>query len=292
MLVTNIQRFSLDDGPGIRTTVFLAGCNMRCLWCHNPEAFEKIMLGYDRERCVGCRRCEQVCPKGVHMFKNNEHQMRRKECIRCWKCIDICENGALFRNSRDISKADLLAEIEKDRHFYKRSSGGVTFSGGDPVLWSTDLQEILTECKKDGIHTAIETAGNYLFYVLEPLLDYTDLVIMDCKAYSDEIHKKYTGQSNKRILLNIEKLSTIHKTMWVRIPVIWNENITFDEMQKIAKFLEGKWIEKVELIPYHKMGIVKYKLYGKTYILDEAESPTEKQLEECYQILRDYHVSV
>ncbi len=292
MFVTNIQRFSLDDGPGIRTTIFLAGCNMRCLWCHNPENFEKIMLGYDREKCTQCRRCQQVCQNDVHIFKNNEHQIQREKCVKCWKCAGVCDNEALFKSSRELSKTELLAEIEKDRHFYNRSQGGVTFSGGEPVLWSKELGEILAECKNAGIHTAIETAGNYSFDLLEPLLDDADLIIMDCKTYSDEPHRRFTGQSNRKILSNIQKLSDIGKTMWVRIPVIWGVNITSGEMQRIAEFLEGKSVEKVELIPYHKMGIGKYRLYGQAYAISDAAPPTEEQMEECRRILRNYHVGI
>lgn len=290
LFVTNIQRFSLDDGPGIRTTVFLAGCNMRCLWCHNPENFECIMLAYDIQKCVGCRKCKQVCQKGVHLFKNNEHQIVWERCKRCLRCINVCENKALFQNSRDMAINDILAEIEKDKHFYRRSSGGVTFSGGEPVLYLEELERILEKCKEAGFHTAIETSGNYPFDFLERLLEYIDLVIIDCKAYSEEVHKRCTGKSNKLILSNIEELSFMDTKMWVRIPVIWGVNITLYEMQKIAEFLEGKQIEKVELIPYHKMGIAKYKIYGQKYTINDAKIPTAKQLEDCYQILKNYHI--
>lgn len=292
MRITNIQRFSLDDGPGIRTTVFLAGCNMRCLWCHNPEAFESIMLAYDAEKCVSCGCCEYVCQNGVHAIRDGKHKVLWEKCRKCLRCIDACKSGALFQNSRDVSIAELLTEISKDKHFYQRSLGGVTFSGGEPVLWSDELQEVLSECKKNGIHTAIETAGNYSFDLLERLLEYTDLVIMDCKAYSEELHKKLTGQSNQQVLFNMERLSKLHKRMWVRIPVVWNMNIDFVEMEKIARFLEGKQIEKVELLPYHRMGIGKYKMYGQEYLINDPVIPTQAQLERCYQILSEHTVPI
>lgn len=292
MLVTNIQRFSLDDGPGIRTTVFLAGCNMRCLWCHNPEALEANMLVYDSKKCSSCMRCGNVCRENVHIFKDQEHQIKWENCKKCLKCVEACESKALSRNARELSVKELVQEIEKDKHFYKRSSGGVTFSGGEPVLWAKDLQTILEICKKNGIHTAVETAGNYPFCMLETILKDVDLVIIDCKAYSEELHKKCTGKSNKQILHNIQKLSEIHKNMWVRIPVIWNVNITLNEMEEIARFLEGKNIEKVEIIPYHKMGIAKYKMHGLDYTINDAEPPTKEQTDECYEILRSYHLPV
>ena len=292
MLVSNIQRFSLDDGPGIRTTIFLAGCNMRCLWCHNPENFEGTMLAFNPEVCTGCRRCEQICPEGVHHFQDSEHRIQWDKCRKCFRCINVCEKGAIFSNSKDRSVTELMTEIEKDLDFYSRSSGGVTFSGGEPVLWSEELKEILAKCKKKGIHTAVETAGNYPFHFLDPLLKYTDLILMDCKAWSKDLHQRLTGQSNQQILSNIQSLSDFHKNIWIRIPVVWNINITFEQMEKIACFLEGKQIQKAELIPYHKMGIGKYKTYGQTYILNNIEVPDPKTIEECYRILKDHNIPV
>ena len=292
MRITNIQHFSLDDGPGIRTTVFFAGCNMRCLWCHNPENFENIMLAYDSANCTRCRNCKNICEKDVHIFAGDSHYVNWKNCVKCLKCIDACDNHALYQNSVEISEKELLYEIEQDRRFYERSSGGVTLSGGEPVLLKEDLKKILTECKGTGIHTAVETAGNYPFDQLEPLLESIDLVIIDCKAYSEEIHKNCTGHTNKQILFNIQRLSDIQKKIWVRIPAIWNVNITFQEMEKIAVFLKGKRIEKVELLPYHKMGIQKYKLYGKAYSLNNASPPDPKQLEQCYNILKRYNIPI
>lgn len=290
MLITNIQRFCLDDGPGIRTTVFFAGCNMRCLWCHNPENFEPIMLGYDQEKCTGCAHCREVCLEGVHMFKDAMHYVRWEKCKNCLRCIDACENEALFQNSRYMSETEVFKEIEKDIHFYKRSSGGVTFSGGEPVLYSSDLQYLLRKCKDNGIHTAIETAGNYQFSLLESLLEFIDLIIIDIKAFSENLHQKLTGQSNRQVLSNIEILNSTHKNIWVRIPVVWNVNITLEEIEKIANFLEGKRIEKTELLPYHKMGIAKYKVYGKNYHIMDAEEPTREQMDACYRILERHHI--
>lgn len=290
--MTNIQRFSLDDGPGIRTVIFLSGCNMRCLWCHNPETFEKIMLAFDANKCSNCGRCIEVCKKGVHIFLNNEHKIRWNQCNQCLKCIEICETKALFCNSRIISIEDIWMEIEKDVRYYKRSSGGVTFSGGEPILQNEELYKALVECKRHGIHTAIETAGNYPYILLKPLLQYIDLVIIDCKAYTENIHKQCTGKSNKQILNNIVKLCAIQKRIWLRIPVIWNVNITLEEIEKIADFLSDKRIERVELLPYHKMGSTKYPIYGQEYQLGNQSSPSEEVLEQCKDILESRHLPV
>ena len=292
MFITNIQRFSLEDGPGIRTTVFFAGCNMRCLWCHNPETFERIMLGYDPNKCVGCGQCTEVCKTDAHIFSKGVYHIDWNKCKRCLKCVEVCRNGALFLNSKEISADELLQEIEKDMRFYMKSSGGVTFSGGEPLLQVDGLREILKKCKKKKIHTVVETAGDYSFEILEPLLDYIDLIVMDCKAYSAELHKKCTGYSNEHIFDNIQKLSGIGKDIWIRIPVVWDINITFEEIEKIAEFLKGKQVNKVELLSYHKMGISKYKTYGKNYLLQTAKIPDEGQINRCYDILKKYQLPV
>lgn len=240
MKIANIQHFCINDGPGIRTTVFLTGCNMRCLWCHNPEMIMEEIFQY---------------------------------------------------SSKDISKEELFEEICEDRLFFERSGGGVTFSGGEPVLQALELKKILKKCKEEKISTAIETAGNYSFDVIDSLLDYVDLTILDCKAVSEEVHKKCTGVTNKQILKNIKILCERHKQVWIRIPVIWNVNIDEQEMNNIGKFLTALVIERVELIPYHKIGISKYDGYNLKYLLKEVKPPTKGQLELCCDILKQYNIT-
>jgi len=239
LLITNIQHFCLDDGPGIRTTVFTAGCNMRCLWCHNPEAV-------------------------------------------------IDEVYALI--ARKLTVNDILNEIYEDKAFYQKSSGGVTFSGGEPVLQAEELFEVLKQCKQNGICTALETGGNYSFGILEPLLKYIDLLIVDCKAVTKRVHIKCTGKTNTDILDNIKRLSEIEKRIWIRIPVIWNVNITVQELMNIGSFLKNIKAERIELLPYHKLGISKYNKYHLKYPLQDQEPPTEEQLEQCKNILGQYRV--
>jgi pyruvate formate lyase activating enzyme len=241
MLVTGIQHFSLDDGPGIRTTVFLAGCNMRCLWCHNPEAVEESLFSI---------------------------------------------------TAKNYGIDELWNEICTDRNFYQRSKGGVTFSGGEPVLHGNELKLILHKCRENGISTAIETAGNYPFGNLEMLLEDLDLVIMDLKAYTESVHERCTGKTNKDILENIRQLSMLDVPVWVRIPVVWNVNITKDEMTHIADFLKHLKIEHVELIPYHRYGISKYEKYGLDYALKDIKEPTEHELKLCEDILKRHDIDV
>lgn len=292
LLVTNIQRFSIEDGPGIRTTVFLAGCNMRCLWCHNPETFVSKMLAFEENRCTKCGRCEAVCNEDVHIINEYGHRIKWEQCKKCLKCIAVCEDKALHLNSCEMSVKEVFTQIEKDKRFYKKSSGGVTFSGGEPLLQAEALKDLLISCKRNGIDTAIETAGNYPFSLLEPLLEYVDLLIIDCKAFSEEIHRRCTGRSNKKILENIQCLSDISKRTWVRIPVIWDVNITPDELERIAAFLEGKKIEKVELLPYHRMGISKYQAYGLEYPLVDKEPSSKEQMDLCFRIMKKHKLSL
>lgn len=239
MKIVNIQHFCLDDGPGIRTTVFLAGCNMQCLWCHNPEAVVENVLTY---------------------------------------------------TAKDISIQKLMFHINEDKLFYESSGGGVTFSGGEPVLQITELLEVLQECKREKISVVIETAGNYPFELLENILDCVDLFIIDCKAFSNELHKKCTGKSNISILKNIKMLSERKRRLWIRIPIVWGVNILDKEMDQIGKFLSTMEFERVELIPYHKMGISKYKKYGLEYPLKNIEPPTKDQMVECSNILKRYNI--
>lgn len=236
MYITDIQHFSLDDGPGIRTTVFMSGCNMRCLWCHNPECLE-----------VG-------------------------------------------KHDREISMEELMKELMQDKEIMNRKQyrGGVTFSGGEPFMQREELKTALVECKKNEVKTAVETAGNYGFDIIEHVLDFIDLVIIDCKAYSENVHINCTGLSNRKILDNITKLSGKKKTLWIRIPVVPNINITFEEMHKIGLFLKDKHPARLELLPYHNYGAAKYKKFGMNYKLGNIDTPSMGYMDECIKILKSY----
>lgn len=247
MYITNVQRFSLDDGPGIRTTIFLAGCNMRCKWCHNPE--------------------------------NLEMHIKREE-------QDVYGNIIEIYNSENISVEKILVDILKDEKYYVKSGGGVTISGGEPLCQINEVEELLKMCKKHGINTAIETALNYPYSDLERILPYTDLVIADCKAVTETKHIECTGVSNKIILENINNLSVSNVKFWVRIPVIPEVNITEDEMYRIGEFLEDKNADVIELIPYHMMGISKYELWGYNYSLKEVKPPKSEYMRNCYNTLQ------
>ncbi len=249
-IIFDIQRNSFVDGPGIRTTVFFKGCNLKCRWCHNPESQspKRQMMVY-KNKCIGCGKCAEVCPNKL------------KSCDFCGRCEIYCPEDARKICGREYSADEVLSEIEKDRAFYDNSGGGATFSGGECMLQLDFLCEILKKCKENGIHTAVDTAGNVPWESFERILPYTDLFLYDVKAVSGELHRNGTGVSNELILENLKKLSRCADII-VRIPVIGGYNDNREEMKKAAEFLHGLGIKKVELLPYHAMGENKYDAIG------------------------------
>ena len=250
-MIFDIQRNSFVDGPGIRTTVFFKGCNLRCKWCHNPESqsFEKQMMFY-KDKCTGCGKCREVCPNHL------------QSCDFCGKCELYCPADARKVCGREYTPAEVFAEVIKDKAFYDNSGGGVTFSGGECMLQLDFLCEILEKCKSAGIHTAVDTAGNVPWKSFEKILPVTDLFLYDIKAFGAELHRKGTGVSNELILENLKNLSG-RADIIVRIPVIGGYNDNDEEIRQIADFLKQIKIIKAELLPYHAMGEHKYTALGR-----------------------------
>ena len=250
-MIFDIQRNSFVDGPGIRTTVFFKGCNLRCKWCHNPESqsFEKQMMFY-KDKCTGCGKCREVCPNHL------------QSCDFCGKCELYCPAEARKICGREYTSDEVLAEVIKDKAFYENSGGGVTFSGGECMLQLDFLCEILKKCKAAGIHTAVDTAGNVQWESFEKILPFTDLFLYDIKAFGAELHRKGTGVSNELILENLKNLSG-RADIIVRIPVIGGYNDNDEEIRQIADFLKQIKIIKAELLPYHAMGEHKYTALGR-----------------------------
>ncbi len=251
-MIFDIQRNSFVDGPGIRTTVFLKGCNLKCAWCHNPESqcFTKQMMFY-KSKCTDCGKCKEVCPYNL------------EKCDFCGKCVLYCPNNARKICSREISADEVLSEVIKDKMFYNSSNGGVTFSGGECMLQTDFLKEVLKLCKENGIHTAVDTAGCVPWENFVKIMPYTDMFLYDIKCADEEMHKKYTGVSNKLILENLKLLSNeFNGEIIIRIPVIGGVNDNVEEMQKIADLLNEMHYSKTELLPYHKMGEYKYEALG------------------------------
>jgi pyruvate formate lyase activating enzyme len=252
-IIFDIQRNSFVDGPGIRTTVFFKGCNLKCAWCHNPESQSaKPQMMFYKDKCTGCGKCKSVCP--YHL----------EQCELCGKCTLYCPADARMVCGKEHTVDEVLKEVLKDKAFYETSGGGVTFSGGECMLQIDFLAEILKKCKENGIHTAVDTAGHIPFESFEKILPYTDLFLYDVKMFDNENHKKYVGVGNDLILENLKKLFKAGAKIWVRIPVIAEVNDSVEEMQKIKCFLDSCGApEKVDLLPYHAMGENKYIAIGK-----------------------------
>ena len=252
-LIFDIDRNSFVDGPGIRTTVFFKGCNLKCAWCHNPEsqAFKPQMMFYS-DKCKGCGKCNEVC------------QNNFEKCDLCGKCTFYCPVDSRKVCGKEYTVDEVFAEIIKDRSYYDNSGGGVTFSGGECMLQIDFLLEILKKCKENSIHTAVDTAGHIPYEHFEKILPYTELFLYDIKMFDSEKHKKYTGVGNELILENLKKLFKANAKILIRIPIISDINDSIEEMLSIKEFFEknGK-PEKIELLPYHAMGENKYAAIGK-----------------------------
>ena len=267
----DIQRNSFVDGPGIRTTVFFKGCNLRCAWCHNPESQSaKPQMMFYKDKCTGCGKCKSVCP--YHL----------EQCELCGKCTLYCPVDARKVCGKEHTVDEVLKEVLKDKAFYETSGGGVTFSGGECMLQIDFLAEILKKCKENGIHTAVDTAGHIPFESFEKILPYTDLFLYDIKIFDSQKHKQYVGVGNELILENLKKLFERKAKLWIRIPIIPDVNDSIEEIQKIKDFLKTIGTpEKIELLPYHAMGENKYRAIGKEpQIFKTPDAENMKRLKE------------
>ena len=265
-IIFNIQHFSTDDGPGIRTTVFLKGCNLRCPWCHNPESQSGVpeMMFY-RQKCIGCGKCIEVCPQaGRNCFT--------EACLHCGKCAAVCPAEALVSCGKEMSVAEVLEEVLRDRDLYEISGGGVTLSGGEPVLQTAFLAELLQELKKAGVHTAVETAGCYETERLERILPFVDLLYMDLKCLEEEKHRRVIGASNGPILQNIQVAAQKAKKPVIRIPVIPGFND--GELPAMAEYIRNlPGHMEVELLPYHDMCAGKYEALNRPFLVEGYTVP-------------------
>lgn len=288
-LVFNIQRFSVNDGPGVRTIVFLNGCPLRCKWCCNPESQElRPVVMFKEVNCVGCGNCNVVCPTGASNFAY-PGKIDHTKCIACGKCVDVCYHKALELSGRWMTVEDLMKELYKDRVVYRRSGGGITVSGGEALVQHTFLLELLKTCKSVGWHTAIETTGFAKKEVLDEIVPWLDLVMMDIKHIDPVIHKQFTGVDNTKILENAIYISKMAKEMIVRVPVIPGFNADKKTITGIAKFATYMHnIKQIHLLPYHDLGSNKYGMLGKDYTLSDVKTPEASTMEELKEIVESY----
>jgi pyruvate formate lyase activating enzyme len=281
--VFDIQRFSWHDGPGIRTVVFLKGCNMNCFWCHNPESlsFEKDLLFY-RDKCVLCGKCVRVCPEGCHCFSpGGEHLIKRELCMKCGRCAEACYADALKIIGQKMTIDDVMKEVIKDMEFYEMSGGGITVSGGEPLLQAQGCYELLKMCKKNNIGTAIDTAGNVSLSSFNLVLPVTDYIIFDIKTLDEDKHREVCGVTNKKILENLRKLKNREVNILIKIPVIPGINDSRGEIDGIVDEVKNIInVAKIEILPFHKLAATKYRALGKRYEAEKLKQPEEEKIAE------------
>ena len=269
--IFDIARGSYVDGPGIRTTVFFKGCNLRCAWCHNPESqiADRQMMFY-KSKCTGCGMCREKCPHSL------------KKCVLCGKCAVYCPSNAREICGKEYSVDEVLREVIKDKVFYDNSGGGVTFSGGECMLYPDFLVEILKKCKENGISTAVDTAGHVPFDRFERVMPYTDLFLYDVKCIDSARHKEHVGVGNELILDNLARLLDRGASVIVRIPVIVGVNDSVEDMIAVRQLLDSHGGVSVELLPYHSMGEHKYAAIGRAP--QAFTPPTDEKMTELRAI--------
>lgn len=293
--IFNIQKFSIYDGPGIRTLVFFKGCPLRCLWCANPEGkSHNSCTLWNRDLCTHCGLCASVCDNGIHSLKDGQHIISAGHCLACGKCVSVCPQRALRLCGQEMEISEIMKIIMEDEVFYKTSGGGVTLGGGDPLAQPAAALELLRACKKAGLHTAIETSGHVERNTLCDIAAYTDLFLYDLKHTDNARHKELTGVENGKILSNLEWLIENGHQVRVRMPLITGCNTGLEEITRRAELL-NKWVGSgvflgVDLLPYHKLGVHKYAQMNERYPLGEEAAVSEEFLENATQIFSQYSI--
>lgn len=291
--IFNIQKFCLHDGPGIRTTVFFKGCNLRCQWCANPESQQMThQLTMDAGKCAGCGSCVATCPQKARSVIQAVSAVDLQRCTLCGACIAACPAGAIGKEGRTVTVAEVVDEVMKDKPFYDRSGGGVTFSGGEVLLQTEFAGALADELRAKGVHVAIETAGAVESAVFVDFLEKVDFVLMDLKHYDSACHMSGTGADNRKILENIRLLRQSGRPFMVRIPVIPGYNDSLQDAQQFATLLAQLQILQVELLPFHRMGQHKYDLLGVEYGYAHVPPLPAESLLPYRQVFTQYGIEV
>ena len=292
--IFDIKKLAIHDGPGIRTTVFLKGCPLSCIWCHNPESISpKPELGYIPNKCSGCGACAAVCPTGAHSFsETGEHRIDRALCIHCFKCVDACLWEALTIYGRDVTVDQVMAKLLPDRSFFEESGGGVTLSGGEPLAQPAFAAALLKACREAGFHTCVDTSGCAPWAVFEQVIPYTSMFLYDVKFFDEALHKKYTGVPNSLILDNLRALGERGIPIEIRIPLIPHVNDDMEELAKTARFLSGVPVERVRLLPYNELARSKYTTIGREPTVPNERKQAREIMEAYGRLFRDAGLDV
>lgn len=280
-ILFDIRRYSVHDGPGIRTTVFFKGCPLNCWWCHNPEGKTPEIEIFQREnRCIRCGACLDVCEVGAIIQRNDTFEIDRKLCTLCGACVDECYAEARELVGRRMTVAEVMEEIERDRPFYQQSGGGVTFSGGEPLFQPTFLAALLKTCRQQGIHTALDTSGYASWTLLDRLRQDVDLFLYDLKLIDEQRHRQFTGVSNGIILENLRRLSALGHTLFVRFPIIPYINDDDQNLAQMAELLLSlPQKHPLDILPYHASALHKYHGLGVEYLLMETPAPEQERID-------------
>jgi len=263
--VFNIQRFSVHDGPGIRTNVFLKGCPLRCIWCHNPEGLSaKRQMKFSADKCIGCGDCVDVCDYGGHLFHDKMHMVDFSRCVACMKCSDVCPANAIEADGVIMTVDSVIKEVLRDKSFFESSGGGLTLSGGEPFYQPEFALEILKAAKAEGINCAVETCGMASTEVFERAAALVDLFLFDYKATGEELHQKVTGASQKQILKNLKTISSFGADVILRCPIIPGINDNEEHYMGIAETAEKYSVKEINIMPYHSLGNGKREKLGMT----------------------------
>ena len=295
-VVFNIQRFSIHDGPGIRTTVFLKGCPLRCGWCSNPESMSPYPEIISRDiKCIRCGKCVEACSQQAITVVENTRIIQWEKCDYCMKCVEVCPSGAIEAAGRTMTVAEVMDTVWRDASFYRRTGGGMTLSGGEPLLQWQFALKLLQEAKRSGLHTALDTTGYTDWEILDEILSFTDLVLYDVKHPNSARHQEVTGVPNERILDNLRK--TVAKAgpkVWVRHPVIPRFSDSEEELEELCKLILTlkPAVEKISLLPYHKFGELKYAAVGRVYPWKEIPTISDEQMEEFKKLVESHGIEV
>lgn len=291
-IITSLQRLSIHDGSGIRTVAFLKGCNMRCKWCHNPETWSfHRQLQYLADKCIGCGTCASLCPAGALQCTSNKVLADYTKCNSCGICAAHCCTNAISLVGREISTEDLFSEIQKDIPYFRQSGGGVTLSGGEPLLQADFAVEFLSICRKNQISTAIESNFSVQWDIISRLLPLTDFWMCDLKTADDAKHRYWTGQGNGTVVENIIRFGKMKKELSVRTPVIPGVNDSPEDIRQICKLLSPyRETIRYSLLPFHTLGFGKFTSLGMTNEMNGTEALDKNRLNELKQIVSTYNL--
>lgn len=293
-LIFDIKRYAINDGPGIRVVVFFKGCNLHCAWCHNPESIsarpEKM---YAPAKCIRCGTCVEACPENAITLTPDGINTDAELCTLCGKCAEVCPTKAIEISGKPMSVNEIIDIIEKERIFFDQSGGGVTFSGGEPLVHTRMLIELLDECGKRGIHRAVDTAGNVNTETILEVAGRTDLFLYDLKMMDSGLHKKWIRSANERILFNLKALALANANIIIRIPLIGGVNDTPENLELTAKFISELKGEKkvVHLLPYHKIAQNKYSKLGRSNDFEQFSEPDKETLTRAIHIFSEYSIT-